>query len=242
MTSTLVLGSTGMTGSHILSTLLTLPSSQISSVQTISRRIPPQPSSTSTNTPKLDAKVEKETSKWEALISSSPAPQIVFSALATTRGAAGGFDKQYVLEHDVNVALAKKAREAGSSTYVLISSANASADGVFGYTRMKGEIERDVLALNYDHTVILRPGLIGGRREESRPAEAVVRWIADGLGYISGGRLKDFWTQDADVIGRAAVRAGLRAQRGELPGKSTILSGNDIMALGREQLTEQERQ
>lgn len=240
MASTLVLGSTGMTGSHILSTILCLSPSQVPSVQTISRRTPAHPASTSTNTPKLDAKVEKDTSRWEALIS-TPAPHIVFSALATTRAAAGGFDKQYVLEHDLNIALARKAREAGSSTYVLISASSASADSRIPYTRMKGEIERDVLAMDYAHTVILRPGLIGGRREESRPAEAVIRWLADGLGYISGGLLKDFWTQDADVIGRAAVRAGLRAQRGEMPGKSTILYGKDIIALGKEHLTEQER-
>lgn len=106
---------------------------------------------------------------------------------------------------------------------------------------MKGEIERDILALDFPHTVILRPGLIGGRREESRPAEAAGRWLADGLGWISGGRLKDFWTQDADVIGRAAVRAGLRAQRGELEGKATTLYGRDIMELGRHPLTEEER-
>lgn len=105
---------------------------------------------------------------------------------------------------------------------------------------MKGEIERDVLALEFDHTVILRPGLIGGRREESRPAEAVIRWIADAMGKISGGLLKDFWTQDADVIGRAAVRVGLRAQRGELAGKRTILSGKDILELGRAEITAEE--
>lgn len=106
---------------------------------------------------------------------------------------------------------------------------------------MKGDIERDILALDFPHTVILKPGLIGGRREESRPAEAALRWFADKAGAVSGGLLKDSWTQDADVIARAAVRAGLKAQKGELPGKSTILQGKDIMELGRQPLTEEER-
>lgn len=256
MASTLVLGSTGMTGSHILNTLLSLPS-QVSSITTISRRLPPQlgNANNTPTSPKVISHVEKDTSKWESLVaassstsaassSTSAPPQILFSALATTRGAAGGFDKQYALEHDLNISLAKAARghsSAPTNTYVLISSASASTDSRIGYTRMKGEIERDILALDFHHTVILRPGLIGGRREESRPAEAVIRWIADGLGMISGGRLKDFWTQDADVIGRAAVRAGLRAHRGELPGKSTTLYGKDIMDLGRHPLTKEEK-
>lgn len=235
-----------MTGSHILSTLMALPSSQIASIATISRRPPTEPS-TRSNSPKIYNHVEKDTSKWEALLASSTGspPQILFSSLATTRGAAGGFDKQYVLEHDLNISLAQAAKSHPTSptpTYVLISAASASTGSMFPYTRMKGEIERDILALDFSHTVILRPGLIGGRREESRPAEAVIRWVADALGAISGGRLKDFWTQDADVIGRAAVRAGLRAQRGELTGKSTILYGKEIMDLGRQPLTEDEVQ
>ena len=250
MASTLILGSTGMTGTHILSTLLSLPLSQVSSITTISRRPPPQVSqATSTpNSPKFITHVEKDTNKWESLVAgssgSSGPPQIIFSALATTRAAAGGFDKQYILEHDLNITLAKAARSqpTPTTTYVLISSTSASVDSRFGYTKMKGEIERDILALDFAHTVILRPGLIGGRREESRPTEAAIRWTADALGWVSGGKLKDFWTQDADTIGRAAVRAGLKAQNGEFTGKSTILGGREIMELGRKPLTEEEKQ
>lgn len=245
MATTLVLGSTGMTGSFILSTLLSLPQSQISSIATVSRR-PPQTkgAETSSDTPKFDAHVEKDTSQWAEFVARSPS-QIAFSALATTRAAAGGFDKQYVLEHDLNIELAKAARsrsDSPTSTYVLISSSNASTSSSFPYVRMKGEIERDILALDFPHTVILRPGLIGGRREESRPAEAAIRWLADGMGAVSGGLLKDFWTQDADVIARAAVRAALKAQKGEYPGKSTILHGKEILQLGKQPLTEEEKQ
>ena len=165
----------------------------------------------------------------------------MISSLATTRAAAGGFDTQYKLEHDLNIELATTAKKAGSQVYVLISAAHADPGARMAYPRMKGEIERDVLALDYDHTVIIRPGLIGGRREESRPAEAAIRWLADGLGAVSGGRLKDFWTQDADVIGRAAVRAGLKAKNGGFEGKSTILYGNEILQLGKAELSETEK-
>lgn len=103
---------------------------------------------------------------------------------------------------------------------------------------MKAEIERDVLALDFAHTVIVRPGLISGRREESRPAEAVIRRIADVFGAVSGGRLKDFWAQDADVIARASVRAALKAKAGEYDGngKVTYLHAKEIMELGRERM------
>jgi len=157
----------------------------------------------------------------------------LLSALATTRGAAGGFENQYKLEHDLNLELAKAAKEAGSKVYVLISSSGASNTSRFGYMKMKGEIEEDIKALGFEHTVIVQPGLIAGRRQESRPAEAVARQIANVAGMISTHYLKDAWAQDADVIAKAAVSAGLKAANGEAPSSVWELKGPDIVRLGR---------
>ena len=182
----------------------------------------------------LNAYTEKDTTKWPAHIQGLPSsPSIYFSALATTRAAAGGFDKQYALEHDFNLELAKAAKAKGVSTYVLISSANANPNSSFGYVRMKGEIEEYVKALNFDHTIIVRPGLIGGNREESRPSEAVIRGVAAVLGKINTYWLKDFWAQDAEVIGKAAVNAALKVNRGELKEKVILMNAKEIIQYGR---------
>ena len=105
-----------------------------------------------------------------------------------------------------------------------------------GYLRMKGEIEDDVSKLDFEHVVIVRPGVIAGERQESRPAEMVVRKIADGLGKINTRLLKDSWAQDADVIARAAVKAGEMCGEGKKPegvGKVWFLEQADIIKLGR---------
>jgi len=80
-----------------------------------------------------------------------------------------------------------------------------------------------------------------GPREESRPAEAVVRGIAKGLGAISGGRLTDFWAQDVDTIAKATVSAAVRCLDGKAPeGKVWYLDHADIERLGKtEWATEQ---
>lgn len=180
--------------------------------------------------------MEKDTEKWPAHIRSlASKPTIYFSSLATTRANAGGFDNQYKLEHDFNLELAKAAKENGVKTYVLISSASANSKSSFGYVRMKGEIEEAVQAMEFDHTVIIRPGLIGGTREESRAAEAPLRWVAAGLGHISTHYLKDFWAQDADVIAKAAVSMALKANRGELKDKVVYLHAKEIIKYGREE-------
>lgn len=133
----------------------------------------------------------------------------------------------------MNVELAKVAKEAGSTVYVLISAATADKNSRIGYVRMKGEIEEDIKALGYEHTVIVQPGIISGRREESRPMEAVIRHLAGFAGMINSHYLKDWWAQDADVIAKAAVSAGLKALNGEAPSKVWILKGPDIVRLGR---------
>ena len=100
---------------------------------------------------------------------------------------------------------------------------------MFGYTKLKGQIEEDIKGLGFDHNVILRPGIAAGYREESRPAEAVIRKIAGAPGAISSHYLKDRWAQDADVIAKAAVKAELKALDGEAPSRVWVIKGRDII-------------
>lgn len=99
------------------------------------------------------------------------------------------------------------------------------------YTQMKGELEDGVKALGFDTTVILRPGLLVGDRQESRPAEWMVRKIA-GVAGMLGNAAKDFWAQDADVVAKAAVNAGLQALEGG-KGKVWELGQADVVKYGR---------
>ncbi|KIW96032.1 uncharacterized protein Z519_03098 [Cladophialophora bantiana CBS 173.52] len=229
MAKALILGSTGLVGSFILSTLRTNPSSQFSSIEIIARRSPPAAAGPSIP---VNEFVEKDTSKWAAHISSlSPPASVLFCGLATTRAAAGGFDKQYKLEHDLNIELAKAAKEAGTKTYVLISSGGADPHSLFGYTKMKGEIEEDVKALGFDHTIILRPGLIIGKRQESRLVESILQGFASGLGKLHRS-LKDVWAQDADIIAKAAVAAAIKAEKGEVKDQVWVIGQKEILQLG----------
>jgi hypothetical protein len=227
MATASVLGCTGMVGAFILSTLRA--SASVSSIEILARRSPPDLSD-----PKVKQFVNKDTTTWASHLGSlSPPPSIIFSALATTRAAAGGFDKQYKLEHDLNVELAKAAKDSGTKVYVLISAGGANPKSLLAYQKMKGEIEENIKALDFEHTIILRPGLIAGHREENRAVEAALRKVANVAGHISSPWLKDPWAQEADVIAKAAVNAGLKAVNGEAKEKVWILGGKDIIKLGR---------
>ncbi|KAF2713390.1 hypothetical protein K504DRAFT_461922 [Pleomassaria siparia CBS 279.74] len=227
MASAALAGSTGLVGGHILTQLLEHPS--ISAVHAYTRRELPNPTSST----KLHPLSSTDTATWASLFPRSPAPSVFFSGLGTTRAAAGSLENQRKIDYDLNLELAKTAKEAGVDTYVLISSASANGQSSMGYVKMKGELEDRVKELKFKHTVIVRPGLIVGERTESRFAEAVARSIAVGLGKLNAG-LKDAWAQDADVIARAAVVAGLQCAEGKREEDGVWMLGQgDIISLGK---------
>jgi len=228
MTSVAVVGSTGLVGSHILSYLLSLPS--IASVHSIARRQPASPD------PKLQPIVSTDTSSWsKSLSSATPSPSIFFSGLGTTAAAAGGFENQKKIDLDLNVELARAAKDAGVKVYVLISSGGANSKSSFAYIRMKGELDDIVKEMGFEKTILVKPGIILGPRNERRLAEGVAQLFVKALGGLNTG-VKDRLGQDADVIGRAAVKAGLLALEGkaETDGAVWELNQADIVRLGKE--------
>ncbi len=100
---------------------------------------------------------------------------------------------------------------------------------------MKVDLEEAVKKLDFPYTVILQPGLLVGMRQDSRPAEAVLRNIAKGLRMVSQKHLTDWWAQDVDTIGRAAVRAGWECLEGKREKGVWVLGQAEIVKTGKGQ-------
>lgn len=107
---------------------------------------------------KLKPLVSKDSSSWPRQYPSGA--EIFFSGLGTTRAAAGGFENQKKIDLDLNMELAKAAKDAGTKHYVLISSSGANSSSISGYMQMKGELEDAVKALDFENCIVLRPGLV----------------------------------------------------------------------------------
>lgn len=227
--SAALLGCTGLVGSQILSSLLALPS--FPHIHAIARRDAlPQTS------PNLSIIANPDTTAWPAALKSiSPSPQILLSALGTTKAAAGTFAAQRAIDYDLNLAVARAAKENGTQVYVLISSAGFGPNTKIPYGRMKVDLEEAVKKLEFPYTVILQAGLLMGTRQESRPAEAVLRNITKGLRMVSQKYLTDWWAQDVDTIGRAAVRAGWECLEGKREKGVWVLGQAEIVKMGTSQ-------
>ncbi|HEU4471626.1 MAG TPA: NAD(P)H-binding protein [Flavisolibacter sp.] len=159
----LVIGATGLVGSALLRQLLN--DDRFGVVRIFVRR----PSGI------VHAKLEEhlidfdQPSGWEHLVTGD----VLFSALGTTLKQAGSKAAQYKIDHSYQLAFAGAASRNGVPVYVLVSSAMANEGSAIFYTRMKGELERDVKKLPFRAIYILQPGMLSGDRKEQRMGEQI---------------------------------------------------------------------
>jgi uncharacterized protein YbjT (DUF2867 family) len=149
---------------------------------------------------------------------------VLFSALGTTIRAAGTRAAQRRVDHGYQLRTAEAARSNGVPVYVLVSSSGASPRSRIFYSRMKGELERDVEALGFPRTRILRPGLLDGDRQEPRLAEQwglrILRPLAPVLPPVAR-------PIHAEAVARAAVEAAFDPAPGVVR-----YEGRELLRLG----------
>jgi uncharacterized protein YbjT (DUF2867 family) len=94
--------------------------------------------------------------QWKHLVKGD----VLFSCLGTTLIAAGSKEAQWKIDYDYQYEFAKAARENGVDNYVLVSAGMASPDSLFFYTRMKGQLEEAVKALEFAKLSIFNPPVL----------------------------------------------------------------------------------
>lgn len=150
----------------------------------------------------------------------------VFIALGTTKKKTPDRDAYYQADHDYPVLAASIARERGATSLFLVSAVGADVNSGVFYVRTKGEAERDILTLDYDHTHIFRPSMIMGHRKEYRPLEKVLIAVWSLLEPLFIGGLSKYRGTDARDIARAMINAASRPA-----GKTAVYEWREMRAL-----------
>jgi len=195
MKTAIVLGATGLTGSRLVEMLL--GDKRFGAVKIFVRR------STGISNAKLEEHVVNfdKPDEWQQWVIGD----VLFSAMGTTIKVAGSKDAQYKIDYTYQYQMAQIAAANAVGMYVLISAGGADAGSSIFYSRMKGELERDVKQLSFHTVHILRPGILWGNRKEVRTGERIGIAIMRVLGAIPG--LKAYRPIDVSIVAAAMINA-----------------------------------
>ena len=206
----LLLGATGLVGSHVFDQALADP--RVTAVTAPTRR--PLPSRPGLSAPIVDFEaLPQDASIW--------AVDAVICALGTTIKAAGSRERFHRVDHDYPLEIARLAKAHGARSFVLNSANGADVKSLFFYSRVKGETERDIVALGFDSCVIVRPGLIDGPRPEPRPMEQGARKV---LGLLKPILPPTLQANPPEAIARTMLEAAIAAPRGV-----TVIPSQDML-------------
>ncbi|WP_199121179.1 oxidoreductase [Pedobacter sp. ASV28] len=131
----------------------------------------------------------------------------VFITLGTTKKKTPNEKEYYQIDHDYPVLAAQLTLAKGAKSVFMVTAIGANARSSIFYVKTKGESERDVLALGFEHTHIFRPSMIMGNRSESRPLEKIFIKIWVGINFLLVGSLNKYKGITAREIARAMFTA-----------------------------------
>ena len=196
----ILIGATGLVGREVLR--LALMDARVSRIVAPVRK--PLPAHPKLDAPLVDFdRLPVDAPWWQA--------EAVICTLGTTMKVAGTRQAFRRVDHDYPLAAARLALAAGTRTYALNSAAGANAASRFFYNRVKGDLERDLEALGFASLTHVRPGLIGGEREEARAGEGAALHVLRVLGPVLPRRWR---INPAPRIASALLEAALAGTPG----------------------------
>jgi uncharacterized protein YbjT (DUF2867 family) len=196
----LLVGATGLVGSHVLRQALA--DSRVDAVVAPTRR--PLAEHAKLQAPLIDFEhLPDDAGWWQA--------DAVICTLGTTIKTAGSRAAFRRVDYDYPLAVAQRARQRGTAAYVLNSALGADPASRVFYNRVKGELERDLAQVGFSSLTHVRPGLIGGDRQEVRTGERALLVALAALGPVLPRRWR---INPAENIARALLAAAQRAEPG----------------------------
>ena len=210
MRSVLVIGATGLVGAECVRRLLNDPS--CSRVVVVARSEQP----VMLHNPKLEWHV----ADFDTLALHSGLFRVnhIICAIGTTRSKSPSRDIYRKIDYEYPLLAARLGFEHGATHYLIVTAMSANPRSRIHYSRLKGEVERDLKKLGYRSITIVRPSFLVGDRREPRLSERAV-WR---LGFLMPRKYKP-------VSAAAVARTLVDASRADREGIH-VLENDDILA------------
>lgn len=212
MRKVLIAGASGLVGAEVLKALQTIPS--IEKIVVLVRK-------TLENTNPLVQQVQVD---FDNLASSSDCFKdidTVFCCLGTTIKIAKTKDAFRKVDYEYPMAIALLSVQQNVKNFLCITAMGADPSSSVFYSRVKGEVERDISKCQIPSISFFRPSLLIGERKESRPAEKAGILFAKALSFLFIGPLKNYKGITVQKVAKAMIERG----KHPVPGVQFVLSG-----------------
>lgn len=196
MKTAIILGATGLTGGLLLDMLL--KDDRYSTIKLFSR------SSIGSPNPKIEEhlidllELEKYGNQFTA--------DEVYCCIGTTKSKTPDEDLYKKIDYGIPVTAARLAKKNNIQKFLVISSLGADVDSKVFYSRIKGEMERDVLYEEIPETYIFEPSLIAGHRKEKRTFESLGKNVMKIVNHLLIGPLKKYRSIHPETIVSAMIK------------------------------------
>lgn len=207
----LVIGASGLVGQQLVKQLLN--HSEFEKVKIFVRR------KSGISHQKLEEMVIDfdQPESWATLVTGD----VLFSTLGTTIKTAKTKENQYRVDFTYQHEFAKAAMQNDVPVYILVSSMGANAQSTVFYSRMKGELDEAVSKLKFRKTIVFRPSILDGNRQEKRAGEKIGLVISR---FLTRFILKKYRPTPVDTLAKKMIESALNQKDG-----FRIIAGSEIV-------------
>ena len=130
----------------------------------------------------------------------------LYIALGTTIKKAGSVAKMEEIDRDLPVRIASLASANRIPRIAVVSSIGADPLSRNYYLRIKGEMEKSILALNFRCIAVVRPSLLLGQRGEKRFGEDISKMFMKVFQVFLTGKFRKYKAIEGRDVARAMIR------------------------------------
>lgn len=134
---------------------------------------------------------------------------IGYICLGTTRKQAGSNENLFKVDVELVTRVATLMRNLGAKQIVVVSSIGAKSSSWSHYLRCKGLMESNIIKLNFDKVLFLRPGPLVGIRKQPRKDEIILQKVMSILSRFMFGYLTNLIPINAALVASCMFKRSL---------------------------------
>lgn len=201
--SVVILGATGLVGSALIEELIQDP--KVSEIRLLTRR------PLAFQHPKVQI---FETDLSNPHLIAFEGVSALYCCIGTTRKKTPDQTHYRAIDYGMTLSAANAAKNAGAIEVHLVSAIGADTHSKIFYSRLKGEIERDLLKLNFERTLIYQPSILIGPRPEKRFGEKIGQILSPIFDLLLFGSLQKYHSISAKKLAACMQQHSFQDQKG----------------------------